>query len=123
MSVLRTGLAALATVAGACALLLSDASAQERKNGLLDAKSWAFQLKNLGPEQQAKIAASPYDLVVIDSEQFPQEKEIPLTREEVERMKKRPDGSRRLVIAGVPHDVRRPGPGSEGPVVRGDVVD
>lgn len=31
--------------------------------------------------------------------------------------------TRRLVIAGVPHDVRRPGPGSEGPVVRGDVVD
>ena len=70
-----------------------------RKNPFADAKSWAFQLKNLGPEQQAKIAASPFDLVVIDSEQFPAGKEIPLTREEVERMKKKPDGSRRLVIA------------------------
>lgn len=99
MRILRTGLAALAVIASAFALLVSDVSAQERKNGLLDAKSWAFQLKNLGPEQQAKIAASPYDLVVIDSEQFPEEKEIPLTREEVERMKKKPDGSRRLVIA------------------------
>jgi cysteinyl-tRNA synthetase, unknown class len=89
MRLLRNGLAALA----------ADVSAQERPNGLLKAKSWAFQLKNLGPDQQAKIAASPYDLVVIDSEQFPQDKEIPLTREEVERMKIKPDGSRRLVIA------------------------
>ena len=93
---LVVGLAAGAVVA---ALVSSGAVAQERQNGLLKAKSWAFQLKNLGPEEQAKIAASPYDLVVIDSEQFPQEKEIPLTREEVERMKIKPDGSKRLVIA------------------------
>ncbi|KAB2850966.1 MAG: hypothetical protein F9K44_03160 [Hyphomicrobiaceae bacterium] len=89
------GLAAALIVLGAASV-----QAQEtRKNPFADAKSWAFQLKNLGPEQQAKIAASPFDLVVIDSEQFPQDKEIPLTREEVERMKKKPDGSRRLVIA------------------------
>lgn len=31
--------------------------------------------------------------------------------------------SRRLLIAGVPHDVRRPGPGHQGPVIRGEVVD
>lgn len=31
--------------------------------------------------------------------------------------------SRRLVIAGVPHNVRRPGPGPAGDVVRGEVVD
>jgi len=31
--------------------------------------------------------------------------------------------SRRLLIAGVAHDVRRPGPGPSGPVVRGEVVD
>jgi cysteinyl-tRNA synthetase len=99
MRVFRHGLAALAAFASACALMTADGTAQERKNGLLQAKSWAFQLKNLGPEQQAKIAASPFDLVVIDSEQFPQEKEVPLTREEVERMKIKPDGSRRLVIA------------------------
>jgi cysteinyl-tRNA synthetase len=75
------------------------AEAQQRVNPFLSAKSWAFQLRNLGPDQQAKIAASPFDLVVIDSEQFPDDKEIPLTREEVERMKRKPDGSRRLVIA------------------------
>ncbi len=91
----------LVGVALALAFVATPATAQtgERKNILLEAKSWAFQLKNLGPDQQAKIAASPYDLVVIDSEQFPQDKEIPLTRDEVERMKKKPDGSRRTVIA------------------------
>ncbi|MFN8196163.1 MAG: FxsA family protein [Nocardioidaceae bacterium] len=31
--------------------------------------------------------------------------------------------TRRLVVAGVSHDVRRPGPGPQGPVVRGEVVD
>jgi UPF0716 protein FxsA len=31
--------------------------------------------------------------------------------------------TRRMVIAGVAHDVRRPGPGPQGPVVRGEVVD
>lgn len=31
--------------------------------------------------------------------------------------------SRRLLIAGVPHDTQRPGPGSGGPVVRGEMVD
>lgn len=90
-------------IALAAAIVLlgaAGAGAQEaRKNPFADAKSWAFQLKNLGPDQQAKIAASPFDLVVIDSEQFELGKEIPLTREEVERMKKKPDGSRRIVIA------------------------
>ncbi len=96
MRKLAVGFAATAAI---WALTAPSAMAQERPNGLLKAKSWAFQLKNLGPEEQAKIAASPYDLVVIDSEQFPQDKEIPLTREEVERMKVKPDGSKRLVIA------------------------
>lgn len=31
--------------------------------------------------------------------------------------------ARRLVVAGVPHNVRRPGPGSGGNVVQGEVVD
>jgi cysteinyl-tRNA synthetase, unknown class len=85
--------------AAVMALLASPAGAQTRDNPFLKAKSWAFQLKNLGPDEQKKIAASPFDLVVIDSEQFPDTREIPLTKEEVERMKIRPDGSKRLVIA------------------------
>ena len=99
MRELRKLVAGLSAVAAFVAIVSNGVAAQERPNGLLKAKSWAFQLKNLGPDQQAKIAASPYDLVVIDSEQFPEEKEIPLTRAEVERMKIKPDGSRRLVIA------------------------
>ena len=89
--------------AAATVLLLMpalDAGAQEtRKNPFADAKNWAFQLKNLGPDQQAKIAASSFDLVVIDSSQFVGNKEVSLTREEVERLKRKPDGSRRLVIS------------------------
>ena len=98
------------TAFGAAALLLAltlgsggaaNAQGEARKNLLLDAKTWAFQLKNLGPDQQAKIAASPFDLVVIDSANFlpDDNREYPLTPAELERMKKKPDGSRRLVIA------------------------
>ncbi len=99
MTIVSTVLKRLGFFALALAAVSAMASAQDRSNPLRQAKTWAFQLKNLGPDQQARIAASPYDLVVIDSEQFPEEKEIPLTREEVERMKVKPDGSRRLVIA------------------------
>ena len=31
--------------------------------------------------------------------------------------------TRRLLMAGVAYDARRPGPGPQGPVVRGEVVD
>ena len=93
----RSGLFTAAVAA--LAWLAVPAVAQPRDNPFLKAKSWAFQLKNLGPEEQKKIAASPFDMVVIDSEQFPDTREIPLTKDEVERMKIRPDGSKRLVIA------------------------
>jgi cysteinyl-tRNA synthetase, unknown class len=92
----------LARVAMVGALLLSVASAahaQVRDNPFKDAKTWAFQLKNLGPSEQAKLAASPYDVIVIDSEDYPDGKERPLKPEEIAAMKKKPDGSKRLVIA------------------------
>jgi cysteinyl-tRNA synthetase len=95
---LRSFLAA-AALAVSCVVASGQVSAQGRPNPFKDAKSWAFQLKNLGPSQQAKIAASPFDLVVIDSSQFVGSQEIPLTKDELERMKKKPDGSRRMVIA------------------------
>jgi cysteinyl-tRNA synthetase len=94
-----------AAVVAAVACLLSssaDVLAQARENPFLKAKSWAFQLVNLGPAEQAKIAASPFDVVTIDSEMFEGEgwrDGRPMRREEVERMKVKPDGSRRLVIA------------------------
>jgi cysteinyl-tRNA synthetase, unknown class len=89
----------LLAVAAASLLALAPASAQERKNLLLDAKSWGYQLRNLGPDQQKKIAASPYDVVIIDYEHEAVKSETPLTKDEVEGMKKKPDGGRRLVMA------------------------
>lgn len=76
-------------------------TAAARQNPFLQAKSWAYQLNNLGPEQQARIAASPYDLVVVDyaRSQATDANEQPLSREEVERMKVKPGGGRRVVIA------------------------
>lgn len=99
MTRFKSLISAVAFAVAATVGLGGPVSAQDRPNPFSGIKSWAFQLKDLGPENQAKIAASPFDLVVIDSEQFPQGEETPLTREEVERMKKKPDGSRRMVIA------------------------
>lgn len=86
---------------GAVLLLASvgGALAQARENPFQNAKTWAFQLKNLDAAQQAKIAASPYDVVVIDSEDYPNGVERQLTPSEVAALKKKPDGSKRLVIA------------------------
>ena len=72
-----------------------------RKNVLLGAKSWAYQLTNLGEAQRKRIAASPYDLVVVDYawEHTPGGPEFPLTREQVGEMQRKPDGSKRLIIA------------------------
>jgi cysteinyl-tRNA synthetase len=59
---------------------------------LKDVKTWGYQLQNIRPK---KIAASPYDLVVIDYASD----DGPFTPAQVAEMKKKPDGSRRLVIA------------------------
>lgn len=100
MKLYRIAAAGLALITAASA---ASAQTPQRKNVFQDAKLWGYQLTNLVPEQQAKIAASPYDLVVIDMEQSPQDgdtqKETLLTREEIERMKVKPDGGRRLIIA------------------------
>jgi cysteinyl-tRNA synthetase, unknown class len=66
---------------------------------LSNVKSWAYQLKDISPEKIQAIKSSPYDMVIIDSSMFPEDKEIRLTREQVDSMKAKPDGSRRVVIA------------------------
>ena len=93
------GVKKLALGAALLAASISVAAAQARENVFKNAKTWAFQLKNLDAAQQAKLAASPYDVIVIDSEDYPGGVERALTREEIEKMKKKPDGSRRLVIS------------------------
>lgn len=83
------------------ALLLQGMTAVAAEGGhLLDGvKTWAYQLKDVSQEKIDKIIASSFDMVIIDSSMFPQGQEIRLTREQVESMKKKPDGGRRIIIA------------------------
>jgi len=53
---------------------------------------WLYQLQNINPEQ---IAGSPEDLAVIDYDGDGE----PLAKAQIERMRQKPDGSRRLVLA------------------------
>ena len=55
-------------------------------------KSWHYQLQDINP---SAIAKSPADMVVID---YSGENGA-FTKAQVERMKRKPDGSRRVVIA------------------------
>jgi cysteinyl-tRNA synthetase, unknown class len=55
-------------------------------------KSWRYQLQNVNP---AEIANSSADLVVIDSSG----NDGPFSKAQVERMKRKPDGSRRIVVS------------------------
>jgi cysteinyl-tRNA synthetase, unknown class len=75
------------------------ANADERGAALNGVKTWAYQLKDVSQDKIDKIIASPFDMVIIDSSMFPNGKEIRLTREQVESMKKKPDGGRRLIIS------------------------
>ena len=61
---------------------------------LANAKSWGYQLQGI---DAATIAASPYDLVVIDYSRDGTEGGV-LTAAEIARMKVKPDGTQRLVI-------------------------
>lgn len=83
--------------------LTQPASNAAQANPFAGAKSWAYQLKNLGEKQRKAIADSKYDLIVIDYSRAldsdPATAEVPLTRDEVAAMQKKPDGSRRIVIA------------------------
>jgi|CXWK01.1.fsa_nt_gi cysteinyl-tRNA synthetase len=89
-----------AVLISALIFAMAGAAAAEDRSKLLDGvKTWAYQLKDVSQEKIDKIIASPFDMVIIDSSMFPDGKEIRLTREQVESMKKKPDGSRRVVIA------------------------
>lgn len=81
----------------------ADAQGGVRKNPFADARSWAYQLKNLTADKRARIAASNYDVVVVDyaesSDDQAETDELPLTRAQVAEMQTKPDGSKRTVIA------------------------
>lgn len=87
-------------VAAIVTTVLSNAAmADDRAAVLNNVKSWAYQLKDVSQDKIDKIIASSFDMVIIDSSMFPNGKEIHLTREQVESMKKKPDGGRRVVIS------------------------
>jgi cysteinyl-tRNA synthetase, unknown class len=77
----------------------NSAAAEERAVLLNGVKKWAYQLKDVSQDKIDKIIASPFDMVIIDTSMFPAGKEIRMTREQVESMKKKPDGGRRVILA------------------------
>lgn len=97
----KSCLLAVTTAFGLAAfgLSLRPAEAADRPNPFLGAKTWGYQLRNLESAPRKEIADSIYDLVVTDYARGQDRKEVPLTRSEVAEMQKRPDGSKRLVIA------------------------
>lgn len=70
--------------------------AQQGRRPLLAVSSWHYQLDHIEPSLAA-LAANTADMLVIDHAK--RSGRVPLSAEEVERLKVRPDGSRRLVIS------------------------
>jgi cysteinyl-tRNA synthetase len=62
---------------------------------LAAAKSWGYQLQKLDPDA---LAASPYDMLVIDYSRDGKPARA-LTPEEVDKIRVKPDGERRIVLA------------------------
>ena len=69
--------------------------AQPPRSPLAGIRSWGYQLQKA---DAGVIAASPYDLVVIDYSKTGEDDEA-FTPEDVRRMQVKPDGSRRIVMA------------------------
>ena len=73
------------------------ATQRTRRKAFAAVKSWGIQLRYLN---RAALAASPFDLVVIDHAPHPKKDvEIPFTTAEIAPLKVKPDGSRRIVLA------------------------
>jgi cysteinyl-tRNA synthetase len=62
---------------------------------LASAKSWGYQLQNVDPDI---IAKSPYDMIVVDYSRDGTN-ELALSAAEVDKLKIKPDGSRRIVLS------------------------
>lgn len=76
---------------------LGKAAKTERLKRIGSAKSWGYQLKDIDLEE---LAGSPYDLLVVDATTGLAEKRH-FRPEEIERLKRKPDGSRRIVVSYV----------------------
>jgi cysteinyl-tRNA synthetase, unknown class len=62
---------------------------------LAAAKSWGYQLQKIDP---AALAAAPYDVLVIDYSRDGSDDRA-LTADEIRKLKTKPDGARRIVLA------------------------
>ncbi len=84
--------------APAVALKEDSAAAQKaRRKAIAAVKSWGIQLRYLN---RPAIAASPFDMFVIDHAPHPKKDvEIPFTPEQIAPLKVKADGSRRIVLA------------------------
>lgn len=93
----RFVLGALITVLAYTAGADASPSQQRRKALMANVSSWGYQLQKM--DLQA-LAATPFDLVVIDHAPDRVESvELLYRRTEIEGLKRKPDGSRRLVLA------------------------
>jgi cysteinyl-tRNA synthetase len=73
------------------------ANASTRRQTLASIRSWAIQLRSL---DRPALAASPADLIVIDHATHQGlDTETPFTSDEIAPLKRKQDGSRRLVLA------------------------
>lgn len=70
------------------------ASALKAQSGLAKARTWHYQLDNINVDALTRV---PADLLVIDYAK--KDGKVPLTREEVARIKSGPDGRERIVLA------------------------
>ncbi len=77
------------------ALAAGSSPAAPPRAGLDAVRSWGYQLQQIDP---ATIAASPYDLVVIDYARDGTQ-EFAFDRATVTAMQRKPDGERRIVLA------------------------
>lgn len=71
---------------------------EERGDRLAGVQRWSYQLQNIGADLD-KLAGSDSDMLVVDYAKSGGNGMVPLSKAEVERLKTRPDGRRRLVIA------------------------
>lgn len=100
----RRDISAIAAAVGLLIALCAPSSAQvppkaasssDAARVLAEAESWGYQLQRINPES---LAAIPYDVFVIDYSRDGTDEKA-LTAAEVAALKRKPDGSRRIVLA------------------------
>jgi len=92
---LLTALAVLVLLGGHLGMAQPTSPAVAPAPSLGTVRSWGYQLQNVDPDV---LAASPYDLLVIDYSRDGSDA-LALAPQDLARLKVKPDGSRRIVLA------------------------